>query len=97
MLVLVCYDVNVSSEGGANRLRHVAKICQDYGQRVQFSVFECNVSPGQYVTLKQKLNKVIDSSADGIRFYHLGKNWQRRLEHIGINNAYDPEKDSFIF
>lgn len=91
MLVLVTYDVNTASPGGARRLRHVAKICQNYGQRVQNSVFECLVDPALWVLFSQKLIEAIDSEKDSLRFYFLGKNWKGKVTHIGAHPSYDPE------
>lgn len=90
MQVLITYDVATSSEGGTKRLRQVAKICLDYGQRVQFSVFECQVNPAQYVEMKQRLEKVIDDKIDSLRFYNLGAAWDQRVEHIGTKTSFDP-------
>lgn len=91
MLVLVTYDVNTETAAGRKRLRHVAKACENMGQRVQYSVFECLVDPAQWVMLKQQLVCIIDPAIDSLRFYFLGSNWQRRVEHIGAKPAYDPE------
>ncbi|NLE26447.1 MAG: CRISPR-associated endonuclease Cas2 [Clostridiaceae bacterium] len=96
MMILITYDVNTADEEGRKRLRNVAKICENYGQRVQNSVFECVVDPSMFIDLKMDLNNVIDQSVDNLRFYLLGKNWQNRVESMGKNVAYDPEKDSFI-
>jgi CRISPR-associated protein Cas2 len=83
MLVLVSYDVETSSDGGARRLRRVARACRDYGQRVQFSVFECEVAPDQWVELRSRLVREIDQARDSLRFYFLGANGKRRIEHVG--------------
>lgn len=91
MLVLVTYDVNVETAKGRKRLRHLAKICEDHGQRVQNSVFECLVDPAMWVTFKAKLEDEIDPSIDSLRYYFLGKNWKRRIEHVGAKPSYDPE------
>lgn len=88
-MVLVTYDVRTSSPGGPRRLRRVAKSCQDFGQRVQFSVFEIEVDPHQWVTLKAKLEDSIDPSEDSLRYYYLGANWERRVEHVGAKPAHD--------
>ncbi len=90
-MVLVSYDVKTSDPGGAKRLRRVARICTNYGQRVQFSVFECIVNPAQWTVLKEKLTKEIDLSADSLRFYFLGANWRKRVEHIGAKEGIDQE------
>lgn len=97
MLVLVTYDVETVSEGGARRLRRVARVCKNYGQRVQNSVFECVVTPAELAQLKLKLGDIIDTQTDSLRMYHLGSNWQGRVENFGRSDAYDPEKDSLIF
>jgi len=91
MMVLVSYDVNTQTPEGRRRLRHVAKTCQNYGQRVHFSVFECLVNPAQWTVLRQKLIDVISIEKDSLRFYFLGANWKRRVEHIGAKESYDPE------
>jgi CRISPR-associated protein Cas2 len=89
MLVLVTYDVSLVQPGGARRLRRVAKACQDYGQRVQFSVFEIEVDPAQWTALKGKLEGLIDRKLDSLRYYYLGSNWRRRVEHVGAKAAPD--------
>ncbi|MEN4013876.1 MAG: CRISPR-associated endonuclease Cas2 [Bellilinea sp.] len=90
-MVLVTYDVETSSENGGRRLRKVAKICQNYGQRVQKSVFECLVEPHQYAELRKQLEDAIDMDLDSLRFYLLGSKWTRRVEHVGANPGYNPE------
>lgn len=89
MMVLVTYDVSTQDAAGARRLRHVAKACQNHGQRVQLSVFEVEVDPAQWVALEAKLRSLINPATDSLRFYHLGKNWQRRVEHVGARPALD--------
>ncbi len=89
MMVLVTYDVSTQDAAGARRLRHVAKACQNYGQRVQFSVFEVEVDPAQWVALEAELRRLINPATDSLRFYHLGKNWQRRVEHVGAKPVLD--------
>jgi CRISPR-associated protein Cas2 len=91
MLVVVAYDVNTESEAGRRRLRHVARICENFGQRVQFSVFECLVDPAQWTKLRGQLNAEIDPGHDSLRFYFLGDNWKGRVEHVGAKGAYDPQ------
>jgi CRISPR-associated protein Cas2 len=91
MLVLVSYDVAIDDEGGAGRLRRVAKVCQNYGQRVQYSVFECIVNPAQWVVFRDELIAEINEEKDSLRFYFLGSNWRRRIEHIGAKKAIDQE------
>jgi CRISPR-associated protein Cas2 len=83
MMILVSYDVATSDSGGARRLRRVARACQDFGQRVQYSVFEIEVDPAQWTQLKSRLLSEIDPNHDSLRFYFLGSNWQRRVEHVG--------------
>ncbi len=90
-MVLVTYDVSTTTEVGKKRLRHVAKQCVNYGQRVQNSVFECWLEPAQFTQLKNKLEEIIDSEKDSIRYYFLGSNWKRRVEHVGAKRAFDPE------
>ncbi len=89
MLVLVTYDVNVTSAGGAKRLRRAAKACRDFGQRVQYSVFEIEVDPAQWVRLKARLEGIIDRDVDSLRYYYLGANWERKIEHVGAKPATD--------
>lgn len=88
MYILVTYDVDTTSKEGARRLRSVAKACMDYGQRVQNSVFECEVTDAQYCLLRERIKGIIDMSLDSIRFYHLSKNENRRVEVIGVETAY---------
>lgn len=90
MMVLVSYDVAMN-ENGQKRLRRVARACKDYGQRVQFSVFECNVDPAQWTILRQRLIDEIIPGTDSLRFYFLGSNWRNRIEHIGAKKAVDLE------
>jgi CRISPR-associated protein Cas2 len=91
MMVLVSYDVATADSAGQRRLRRVAKICKNHGQRVQYSVFECMVDPAQWTVLRQKLEDVIEPSKDSLRFYFLGANWQKRVEHIGAKPSFDQE------
>lgn len=88
MYILVTYDVDTTSREGARRLRCVAKACMDYGQRVQNSVFECEVTDAQYCLLKERIKNIIDMSLDSIRFYLLSKSESRRVEVIGVETAY---------
>ena len=87
MLVLITYDVETSSPNGSRRLRRVARACKDFGQRVQFSVFECEVNPAQWVALRARLVGEIDETKDSLRFYFLGKDGKRKLEHVGAKAA----------
>ena len=96
MMVLVSYDVRTSEPGGARRLRRVAKVCRNFGQRVQFSVFECLVDPTQWVRLRQQLINEIDEELDSLRFYFLGANWKKRIEHLGKTEHVDVT-DTLIF
>ncbi len=96
MQVLITYDVKTSSKKGNRRLRQVAKICTNYGQRVQNSVFELNIYPSDLVKIKSQLKKAIDLEEDSIRIYNLGKNWERRVESLGKDETYNPEKDLLI-
>ena len=88
MLVLITYDVSTEGDG-PRRLRRVARAAQDYGQRVQYSVFECEVDPAQWAALRARLEAAIDPQRDSLRFYHLGSNWRRRIEHVGAKPALD--------
>src|SRR5574344_392509 len=90
MMMLVSYDV-ARDEKGEKRLRHIAKICEDYGQRVQYSVFECLVDPGQWVTLRSKLIAEMNPNYDSLRFYSLGANWERKVEHVGVKETINPQ------
>lgn len=91
MMTLVSYDVSTVDAAGRKRLRKVAKECVNYGQRVQNSVFEVYVDYGTFLKLKDRLMKIIDEEQDSLRFYYLGNNWKRRVEHIGAKETYDPE------
>ena len=91
MFVLVSYDVAIQDDQGSRRLRRVAKACQDYGQRVQYSMFECIVDPAQWTVLKNRLIREIDEKQDSLRFYYLGANWRRRVEHVGVKKTIDQE------
>lgn len=89
MMVLVSYDVATDTEGGQRRLRRLAKACRDYGQRVQYSVFEIEVEPAQWVALKARLLGITDATTDSLRFYFLGRNWQAKVEHHGAKATVD--------
>lgn len=89
MYVLVTYDVSTLDAEGRRRLRHIAKTCLDYGQRVQNSVFELKVDPAQWTACRLRLTEIIDSDRDSLRFYHLGAHWHRRVEHVGAKPGYD--------
>lgn len=96
MHVLITYDVKTSQDDGQRRLRRVAKACCDWGQRVQNSVFECKLDPGQYVTLKEQLRSLIDERIDSLRFYNLGAHWHGRVEHLGVDNSSDPDSPLIV-
>lgn len=89
MLVLVTYDVSTTDPHGPRRLRRVAKACRDFGQRVQYSVFEIEVDPAQWTKLKARLEAAIKPDVDSLRYYYLGANWRRRVEHVGAKPAVD--------
>ena len=91
MMVLISYDVRTVEKEGRRRLRRIAKACLNYGQRVQNSVFECLVDPAQWAQLKHHLVTEFDPDEDSLRFYFLGRNWQRRVEHHGAKPSSDLE------
>lgn len=91
MMTLVSYDVSTTDNKGKTRLRKVAKECQNYGQRVQNSVFEIDVDYGTFLKVKDKILKIIDQQQDSLRIYYLGNNWKHRIEHYGTKETYDPE------
>ena len=91
MMVVITYDVNTETAAGRKRLRKVAKQCQNYGQRVQNSVFECLIDAAQLQQLKHRLADLIDQETDSLRFYNLGNNWRKRVEHIGAKPGTDVE------
>lgn len=91
MMVLITYDVSTETAAGQKRLRKVAKKCQDYGQRVQNSVFECLIDPARLKQLQSALEKIIDSEVDSLRYYYLGDEWRRRVEHVGAKPSLDLE------
>ena len=96
MMVLVSYDVSTINAAGRRRLRRAAKACLDYGQRVQNSVFECDIEPAQWVELRGRLIDLIDPELDSLRFYLLGNNWQRRVEHGGAKPTLDLVNDPLV-
>jgi CRISPR-associated protein Cas2 len=91
MMVVVAYDVNTESDAGKKRLRRVAKICEDAGQRVQNSVFECFVHAAQWTKLRADLISEAEPAEDSLRFYFLGSNWRHKVEHVGAKKTYDPQ------
>jgi CRISPR-associated protein Cas2 len=91
MLVVVAYDVNTETEEGRKRLRRVARVCEDCGQRVQNSVFECLVDAARWTRVRAQLISEISEACDSLRFYFLGDNWKGRIEHVGAKASYDPQ------
>ncbi|HOO23243.1 MAG TPA: CRISPR-associated endonuclease Cas2 [Clostridia bacterium] len=91
MLVLITYDMQTIDKKGRSRLRWVAKECQNYGQRVQNSVFEINTDYANILILKDKLLNIIDKDKDSIRIYYLGNHWEKKVEHFGVKESYNPE------
>ncbi|MCY4007028.1 MAG: CRISPR-associated endonuclease Cas2 [Rhodobacteraceae bacterium] len=91
MLVLISYDVATISGDGTKRLRRVARICEDHGQRVQYSVFECEIDPARWTAMRARLIDLIDPEKDSLRFYFLGREWRRRVEHVGAKPSEDPD------
>lgn len=96
MMVLVSYDVETMDKAGRSRLRRVARECQKMGQRVQHSVFECVVDPAQFETLRARLVGIIDEETDSLRFYFLGKQWRRRVLHVGAKPSVDPDSPLLV-
>ena len=90
-MVLISYDVSTMDSEGKKRLRKVAKECQNHAQRVQNSVFEADLDYSTFMKLKSRLEKLIDKEKDSLRFYYLGNNWDKRIEHIGAKQTYNPE------
>ena len=90
-MVLVSYDVSTKTPTGKRRLQRVARICLDYGLRVQNSVFECTVDPAQWAEMKHRLEQTYEPAEDSLRYYFLGSNWQRRVEHVGTKEVVDVE------
>ena len=91
MMLLITYDVSTITDSGKRRLAKVARLCSNYGQRVQNSVFECDLDNAKYVEFKGKLLKLIDEKQDSLRIYNLGNNYNRRIEQFGVKISYDPE------
>lgn len=96
MYILVTYDVDTTTREGARRLRKVAQACMDYGQRVQNSVFECELTEAQYCLLKGRIEELIEKTVDSIRFYFLNKNENRRTEVLGVETAYNVKETLVI-
>jgi CRISPR-associated protein Cas2 len=91
MMVLITYDVETVTPAGRKRLRQIAKQCVNFGQRVQNSVFECLVDPAVFTELRHRLESIIDPESDSLRYYFLGNNYKKRVEHVGQKETYDPE------
>ncbi|RLD03414.1 MAG: CRISPR-associated endonuclease Cas2 [Chloroflexota bacterium] len=91
MMVLITYDVNTQTKAGQKRLRKVAKQCQNYGQRVQNSVFECLIDSARLKQLENNLENLIDPEKDSLRYYYLGNNWRKRIKHVGAKESIDLE------
>jgi len=96
MLILITYDVNTETASGRKRLSKIAKICVDYGQRVQNSVFECDLDASQFLVFKRQLLNIMDDEADSIRFYNLGNKYSSKIEQYGSKRSYDPEGELLL-
>ena len=96
MMILITYDVETASRSGQKRLRRVAKLCENHGQRVQYSIFECVLEPAMFADLKYQLEAVIDKKKDSLRFYNLGSNWTRKVEHVGAKPSFNLEEDPLV-
>ena len=96
MMVLITYDVNTTTRLGEKRLRQVAKECVNYGHRVQNSVFECVLTEARFVFLRAQIENIIDKNTDNIRFYFLGKNWNRRIVSLGKDTSIDVTSELII-
>lgn len=96
MLMLITYDISLEDEAGQARLRRIAKHCLDYAVRVQYSVFECDIAPTQWVVLKAKLLNTYQPETDSLRFYHLGSKWRRKVERHGAKVAIDIFQNTLI-
>lgn len=95
-MVLITYDVETATSSGARRLRRVAKECQNYGQRVQNSVFECVLTEAQFAVLQNKIISIIDGEKDSVRFYYMGNNWNNKVEYIGKKTSFDVTSELII-
>lgn len=96
MMVLITYDVETTTREGRKRLRQVAKQCLNFGQRVQNSVFECVLDPAQFASLKFLIEDIVDKNKDSVRFYYMGNNWEKKVDHIGIKVSANFEDDVFL-
>ena len=96
MLMLVSYDVNTTNDAGRRRLRRIAKVCEDWGIRVQNSVFECSIDWAQWMALKGRLEAICDPEVDSLRYYNLGNNYQNKVVHYGAKPTVDPVADTLL-
>jgi CRISPR-associated protein Cas2 len=96
MYVIIAYDVCTMTAEGQKRLRLVSKACQNYGQRVQNSLFECSIDYGTFLTLKHNLESLINHKTDSLRFYYLGNKWEHKVEHVGAKSSYNPQDTLII-
>lgn len=96
MLIIVLYDVNTQTASGKKRLRSISKICRSYGIRVQYSVYECDIDPSQYILMKKRIEEVINPEEDRVRFYNLGKTYNVKIERLG-KTFEDDQEDALIF
>jgi CRISPR-associated protein Cas2 len=96
MLMLVSYDVNTTTADGRRRLRQIAKTCQNWGIRVQNSVFECSVDWSQWITLKSQLEQICNPQTDSLRYYNLGNSYKEKVEHYGAKETIDPMADVLL-
>ena len=96
MLMLVSYDVNTVNAPGRRRLRRIAKACEDFGIRVQNSVFECYVDWTQWIALKGKLESICDPALDSLRYYNMGNNYEGKVVHYGAKETVDPSVDVLL-
>ena len=96
MLMLVSYDVNTTSDAGRRRLRRIAKVCEDWGIRVQNSVFECSIDWSQWLAFKRRSEAICDPEVDSLRYYNLGNNYQNKVVHYGAKPTVDPVADTLL-
>lgn len=96
MKVVISYDVRTDVPGGKRRLRRIAKLLESYGQRVQFSVFECEIDEGRWLKLKSRVIGEINEREDSLRIYKLGNNWEKKIEQVGVKKHYEMTKDVLI-
>ena len=96
MLMLVSYDVCTQNAAGRRRLRKIAEACEDWGIRVQNSVFECNLDWSQWLELKADLERICNPEEDSLRYYNLGNNYREKVVHYGTKNTVDPVHDTLV-